>query len=187
MKSRTGFDENRADRSWNPRPESQIRIPGANTTGETPDKTMYAVSPYSALAMTLAALFGVIGLVHLAGPRFLRAAYDRWDYPQRLRLIVGLWEVIAAGWLADPAMRGWGITVAAAIDFGAIVTLFGHAQYRYALPALAMMAALVPAAQSVPRDSYGVRFAPASRGIPAPQLLGPDSVPEAAKENSAGV
>ena len=76
---------------------------------------MHAASFYNLLVMTLAAVFGAVGLVHIAGPRFLRDAYDRWDYSQRLRLMVGLWQVIAASWLAEPSLRGWGIAVAAAM------------------------------------------------------------------------
>ena len=32
-------------------------------------------------ALVLTGVFGVSGLVHLAGPRFLRAAYRRWGLP----------------------------------------------------------------------------------------------------------
>ena len=112
---------------------------------------MHGVSTYSPLALTLAVLFGAIGLVHLAGPRFLREAYDRWEYSQSLRVIVGCLEILAAGWLADPAFRLWGIGLAAIINFGAVVTLLQHGQYLQAGPGIAMMIALLPATLSVPR------------------------------------
>ena len=36
------------------------------------------------VTLSLAALFGVFGVVQLAGPRFLRDAYRHWGYSQSL-------------------------------------------------------------------------------------------------------
>ncbi|HEY4264697.1 MAG TPA: DoxX family protein [Micropepsaceae bacterium] len=116
---------------------------------------MHVISNY--VALILAALFGAIGLVHLAGPRFVREAYERWEYSQNLRRIVGFLEIIAAAWLADPVFRLWGIGLAAAINFGGVVTLLNHRQYLHAGPGLVMMLALLPATLAVP-GAHPVRF-----------------------------
>jgi hypothetical protein len=116
------------------------------------------------VAMSVAALLGVIGVVQLDGPRFVRDAYQRWDYPRHLRLVTGLLDIAAALMLAEPSLRGWGIALAAILLFGCVVTLLDHRQYAYAVPAILMMAALVPATLAVPRASQ-VQF------IATPQML----------------
>ena len=108
------------------------------------------------VCLLLAALFGVIGGVQLAGPRFLRDAYARWEYSQGLRIVTGLLDIAAAVMLADPDMRGWGIALGAVLIFGSVVTLLNHRHYAAAGAAILMMAALVPAALAVPRgDEVG--------------------------------
>jgi hypothetical protein len=119
---------------------------------------MSAILNYSVLACTLSALLGGIGVVHLLGPRFVRDAYEQWDYPQRLPLIVGILEIAAALLLYDPALRGWGIGLAAFINFGAVVTLFNHRQYLHALPAIVMMVALLPVGLANSPATYPIRF-----------------------------
>jgi hypothetical protein len=109
------------------------------------------------VCLSLAALFGVIGVIQLAGPRFLREAYRRWDYSQRLRIVTGLLDIAAAWMLADPELRGWGIALAAILTFGSVVTLLNHRHYAAAAAAILMMVALVPAALAVPRAD-AVRF-----------------------------
>jgi hypothetical protein len=109
------------------------------------------------VCLSLAALFGVIGVVQLAGPPFLREAYRNWDYSQRLRIATGLLDIAAAVMLVDTGMRGWGIALAAVLTFGSVVTLLNHRHYAAALAAILMMAALIPAALAVPRAD-AVRF-----------------------------
>jgi DoxX-like family len=115
-------------------------------------------SIYDVIAISLAVVFGIIGAVQLIGPRFVRNAYRRWDYPQRLRLLTGGIDIIAAFMLALPALRGWGIAVAAILTFGSVIIFLSHRQYRYAVPAIGLMVALVPATVSIPR-SGPVQFA----------------------------
>lgn len=109
------------------------------------------------VCLSLAALFGVIGVVQLAGPRFLREAYRHWDYSQRLRVVTGLLDIAAAVMLVDPGMRGWGIALGALLTFGSVVTLLNHRHYAAAGAAILMMVAFVPAALAVPRADE-VRF-----------------------------
>jgi hypothetical protein len=97
-------------------------------------------------------LFGLIGVIQLAGPKFARQAYERWHYPQRVRLITGALDIGAAALLAVPAMRGWGIGLAGVLAFGSIVILLAHRHYLCASLAIGLMAALVPATLAVPRS-----------------------------------
>ena len=108
-------------------------------------------SIYAVIATALAIVFGLIGIVQLVGPTFVRDAYKRWDYPQRVRLLTGAFDIAAAVMLALPALRGWGIAVAAILTFGSIIVFLSHRQYRYAVPTMALMVALVPAAVAIPR------------------------------------
>ena len=114
------------------------------------------------VCLLLAALFAVIGVVQLSGPRFLRNAYARWEYSQAVRVVTGVLDMLAAAMLIDPGLRGWGIVLGAVLTFGSVVTLLNHRHYAAAAAAILMMVALVPAALAVPRTDE-VRFiAPAT-------------------------
>jgi len=80
---------------------------------------MYAIPIVAVLS--LAVLLGVIGIVQIAGPRFLRDMYRRWDYSQGTRLVTGLLDIVAAMMILEPSMRGWGIALAAILTFGSVV------------------------------------------------------------------
>jgi hypothetical protein len=108
-------------------------------------------SIFAVVAVSLAVVFGLIGAIQLAGPKFVRDAYRRWDYPQRLRLVTGVLDIAAAVMLTLPALRGWGIAVAGILTFGSVIIFLSHRQYRYAVPAIGLMVALVPAAVAIPR------------------------------------
>lgn len=116
------------------------------------------------LVWVLAALFGIIGWIHLVGPQFLREAFDRWNYGSRMRIITGLLEIGTALMLADPELRIWGIGLGALIMFAAVITLLNHRQYLCAVSSVLLMAALVPATLAVPRSDSQVRFATVETG-----------------------
>jgi uncharacterized membrane protein len=120
---------------------------------------MQVSSTFSVLAASLAVVFGVIGFIHLLGPRFLRDAFEKWNYGTRTRLVTGILEIMAALMLAHPELRGWGIALAALIMFGAVITLLNHEQYLCAVPSIALMAALIPAILAVPRADHQVHYA----------------------------
>lgn len=117
------------------------------------------------VCVSLATLFGAIGVVQLLGPRFLREAYQRWDYSQYLRIVTGFLDLAVAVMLLNPNERGWGIALGALLIFGSVVTLLNHRHYAAAVAAIIMMVALVPAALAVPRTD-AVRFA-----APAPHIV----------------
>ena len=91
---------------------------------------MYAISTIT--VTSLSALLSLIGVVQLAGPRFLHDQYQRWDYHQSARLVTGFLDVAAAAMILAPSARGWGIALAAVLIFGSGVTLLNHRQYAYA-------------------------------------------------------
>ena len=121
---------------------------------------MQMSSTFSVIAAALAVVFCAIGFIHLVGPRFLRDAFEKWNYGTRVRLVTGVLEIIAALMIAHPELRGWGIVLAALIMFGAVITLLRHEQYLCAAPSMALMAALIPAALTVPTlDHHQVHYA----------------------------
>jgi len=120
---------------------------------------MQLSSTFSVLAACLAVVFWVIGVTHLLGPRFLRDAFEKWNYGTLVRLVTGTLEVLAALMLAHPELRGWGIALAGLIMFGAVITLLNHEQYLCAVPSIALMVALVPAILAVPRGDHQLHYA----------------------------
>ena len=121
---------------------------------------MHVPSNLPLLATVLAVVFGSIGAVHLFGPRFLREAFEKWNYGTRVRLFVGVLEIAVAFMLAHPELRAWGVALAALIMFGAVITLLSHEQYRCAVASMVLMAALVPAGLAVPQMGHQVHYAP---------------------------
>jgi hypothetical protein len=120
---------------------------------------MQVSSTFSVLAVSLAAVFWVIGFIHLLGPRFLRDAFEKWNYGRPVRLATGVLEISAALMLAHPELRGWGIALATIIMAGAVITLLSHEQYLCAIPSVALMVALIPAMLAVPRADSQLHFA----------------------------
>jgi hypothetical protein len=114
---------------------------------------MYDDTIYSLLALLLAATVGAIGVVQLVGPSFVRMAYERWGYGSRVRVVTGALDIVAAIMLATPDMRIWGIVLAGILTFGSVVVFLNHRQYRYALSAIGLLVALVPATVAVPRPA----------------------------------
>jgi len=120
------------------------------------------------LVESLAAIFGIIGFIHLLGPRFLHETFKSWNYGTRLRIATGILEIGVALMLLDPELRLWGIGLAALIMFAAIITLLNHEQYACALASMVVMAALLPATLAVPTDPQ-IRFAPVVETAGEPQ------------------
>src|ERR1700716_2873774 len=55
-------------------------------------KTMNAISFPFLIAWLIGAILMVVGFINLAGPRKLREAYARWEFPSRFYLVVGVLE-----------------------------------------------------------------------------------------------
>jgi DoxX-like family len=101
-------------------------------------------------SLVLTTLFGVSGLIHLAGPRFIRQAYRRWGFPFNAHRVIGILEILTALFLSNPVTRIWGVILAGFIIFFGIVALVNHGKYVYSLPGLILMLALVPATLAGP-------------------------------------
>ena len=108
---------------------------------------------YDLITLWLSVIFSVIGLVQLIGPDFVRETYRRWGYGRSVRLVTGVLDIVAAVMLGFPALRVWGIALAAILSFGSIVVFLNHRQYRQAIPAIGLMLALIPATVAVPRPA----------------------------------
>ena len=101
-------------------------------------------------ALLLTSLFGLGAAIHLAGPAFLRARYRRWRFPSNAHLVIGTLDLLAALFLSNPITRIWGVALAGLITFVTIVTLLNHGQYGYSVPAMLVLAALIPATLAGP-------------------------------------
>ena len=116
---------------------------------------MIGIPASTLLSWAFAALFAGAGLTHLAAPRWLRATYQRWDYPSSFPLVAAVFDTLAAVLLASPDFRGWGIGLAEIIAFFSVIAIFTNERIVYAVPAIMLMIALVPAALSIPhQDRY---------------------------------
>lgn len=100
------------------------------------------------MAWSIAVVFATSALIHLAAPRFIREAYDRWDFPPKFYRVTGIVELVAAAFLVNPITRIWGVTLAALTMFVAVVTLLNNKQYAYTVPGILVMVALIPASLS---------------------------------------
>jgi hypothetical protein len=97
------------------------------------------------LIEALAIAFAVSALLQLSGLRFVRALYERWEYPRNYHLFAGSVMLVTASFLVVPQTRVSGIVLAAAILFFVSVVLLSRRHYITAVPAVALLAAL-PAA-----------------------------------------
>jgi DoxX-like family len=99
----------------------------------------------NSVALFLAFLFLLAGAAHIVGPRALRAVYRRWQFARSFRYVAGAVQLLAALFLAVPQTRLWGGALAAMILFTAVVSLLNRGRYLYAIPAILVMIALLPA------------------------------------------
>jgi len=96
------------------------------------------------LAGILALIFASTGIVDVAGFRFARARFRRWQYPRQFYRVIGVLQLITSVFLAMPQLRIWGIVLAGVITFFGVVTLLNHRQWSWAVAGILIMAALVP-------------------------------------------
>lgn len=99
-------------------------------------------------ALVIAGMFAASALAHLLGPRFILKAYERWNFPPKFHRLVGVVELLAAVFLAEPITRIWGVALAGIVAFVAVVALVNNRQYAWSLPGILVLAALVPASVS---------------------------------------
>jgi len=101
-------------------------------------------------ALVLSGLFGAGGLLHMAGPAFVRRAYRNWGFHSKAHRVVGVLQILTALFLSNPVTRIWGVILAGFIIFFATVALLNRGKYAYSVPGLLLMLALVPASLAGP-------------------------------------
>jgi hypothetical protein len=104
----------------------------------------------SIAAVTLSGIFAVGALLQFAGPRRMRDAYEKWNYPRGFRQVTGALLMLSAIFLAFPLTRLWGVGLSALVMFLTTITLLNHRQYAWSVPVAVLFFALVPAALTGP-------------------------------------
>jgi hypothetical protein len=104
----------------------------------------------NAIAEVVAGVFAISALVNFIAPPFVRRTYARWNFPPNFHRVIAVIEAFAAAFLAFPATRIWGVTLAALIAFYAVSTLLKHRQYAFTVPGILTLIALVPASLAGP-------------------------------------
>jgi hypothetical protein len=98
----------------------------------------------SILAMIVAVLFAVAGVVNLAGRGAVKRDFARWGYPAWFRLLCGALELLSAALLPGQQTRVFGLTLAGAIMIGALFTLLRNREpFQHLAPALIFSALVV--------------------------------------------
>lgn len=111
--------------------------------------TLFGVSIEATLAMIVAVLFAVAGVVNLAGLGAVKQDFARWGFPAWFRLLCGALELVSAALLFGQQTRVFGLTLAGAIMIGALVTLLRNREpFRHLAPAL-MFSVLIVATMAV--------------------------------------
>ena len=98
----------------------------------------------SILAMVLAVLFAVAGVVNFSGLGAVKRDFKRWGYPAWLRLLCGVLELLSAALLAGQQTRVAGLALAGAIMISALFTLLRNREpFGHLAPALVFSALVV--------------------------------------------
>ena len=109
--------------------------------------TLNTISFESILAIIVAVLFLVAGVINLAGRGAVRGDFARWGYPAWFRLLCGALELLSAALLLGRQTRVLGLALAGAIMIGALFTLLRHREpFKHLAPALVFSALVVATA-----------------------------------------
>jgi len=111
---------------------------------------VFASQVFSLIAGAVSGVFAAGAVLQFVGPKALRAAYERWNYPRGFRHVTGVLLTLAALFLAFPLTRIWGVGLAALVMFLTTITLLNHRQYAWSVPVAVLFFALVPTALSGP-------------------------------------
>ncbi|MBB6243345.1 DoxX family protein [Rhodanobacter sp. MP1X3] len=98
----------------------------------------------SILAMIVAALFAVAGVVNLTRPGAVKRDFARWGYPAWFQWLCGALELLSAALLLGQQTRVFGLTLTGAIMLGAFFTLLRNREpFGHLAPALVFSALIV--------------------------------------------
>ena len=96
------------------------------------------------LAMIVATLFAVAGMVNLAGRGAIKRDFARWGYPAWFHLLCGALELLSAALLFGQLTRVWGLALAGAIMIAVLFTLVRNREpFGHLAPALVFTALVV--------------------------------------------
>jgi hypothetical protein len=109
--------------------------------------TWNSASFESILAMIVAVLFAVAGVVNLARRGAPKRDFARWGYPAWFQLLCGTLELLSAALLLGRQTRVLGLALAGAIMIGALFTLIRNGEpFRHLAPALLFSTLIVATA-----------------------------------------
>ena len=94
------------------------------------------------ISFSLAFLFVGLAALHISGPRFLLATYERSGYGGGLHRTLGVLLFVSALLLAVPLTRVWGGLLAGTLTFVAVATLLHRRRYAFAVPGVLILGAL---------------------------------------------
>lgn len=98
----------------------------------------------SILAMILALLFAVAGVVNLAGLGAVKRDFARWGYPAWFHWLCGALELLCAALLLGQQTRISGLALASAIIIGVLFTVLRNREsFGHLTPALIFSALIV--------------------------------------------
>ena len=98
----------------------------------------------SILAMIVAAMFAVAGVVNIARLGAAKRDFARWGYPAWFQWLCGALELLSAALLVGQQTRVLGLTLAGAIMLGALFTLLRNREpFGHFAPALVFSALIV--------------------------------------------
>ncbi|WGS53887.1 DoxX family protein [Paraburkholderia sp. D15] len=98
------------------------------------------------LAMLVAVLFAIAGVVNLVGLGAVKRDFARWGYPAWFRSVCGSLELVSAALLFGQQTRVLGLMLSGAIMIGAVFTLLRNREpVGHLAPALVFSAFVVAA------------------------------------------
>jgi hypothetical protein len=98
----------------------------------------------SILAVIVAVLFAIAGVVNLAGLGAVKRDFARWGYPAWFHLLCGALELLCAALLFGQQTRLLGLMLAGAILIAVLFTLVRNREsFRHLAPALVFSALIV--------------------------------------------
>jgi phosphatidylserine synthase len=103
-----------------------------------------SVSLESTLAIIVAALFAIAGVINLARPGPVKRDFARWGYPAWFQLLCGALELLSAVLILGQQTRIIGFMLSGIIMIGALFTLLRHREpFQHLAPALVFSALIV--------------------------------------------
>jgi len=109
---------------------------------------MFDASISVSLAWAITGLFAFSGLLHAAGPQFIRRAYKRWDFPPEFHRVAAVVALLTAAFLIEPTTRFFGAILAAMVLVVAVVALLQNRQYAWSVLGILFLIVLIPASVS---------------------------------------